>query len=577
MSDEHMQQLSALTPPQKPAMTDEHRWGEPIPPERQAALDGYLQRWAAEEPAAGGKSHGEWAGPFALPDKIHSGVPLTGSDVFYLATRALAGGLSADAEALAAARSRLHADQFGLITGSQRITLDLSGLHLEGADLTAAHLEGAQLGNAHLEGAWLNRAYLEQADFNHAHLEGARLGYTHLERAELRWAHLERADLAYARLEEVRAEGVCLRGAELRWVHLERADLDHAHLEGANLGWAHLEGAVLAGAHLEGADLDGTYLAGAQLGNAHLEGTNFSRAHLEGAWLNDAHLEGAQLRDAQLERARLEGAHLEGKAMLAEDLARIRAWAPEFPARLSPADQRLAFLSEATTLNGITLGTNEHGYVRVADVRWGGVNLAVVRWPDRLYPPVAVLGDERIAHQAHDDAGKPKSREERLEDYRAAVRANRQLAVALQTQGMSEEAARFAYRAQLLQQQVLLRQRKFGAYLFARFLDALAGYGYKPVRGLSAYVLVIAGFAFAYSLATQGVLTFGLAPSQLQPLQWYEALVLSISSFHGRGFFQPVQSLGDPVAILAAGEAIIGLLIEISFIATFTQRFFGAK
>jgi hypothetical protein len=28
---------------------------------------------------------------------------------------------------------------------------------------------------------------------------------------------------------------------------------------------------------------------------------------------------------------------------------------------------------------------------------------------------------------------------------------------------------------------------------------------------------------------------------------------------------------------LAAGEAIIGLLIEISFIATFTQRFFNAQ
>jgi hypothetical protein len=41
--------------------------------------------------------------------------------------------------------------------------------------------------------------------------------------------------------------------------------------------------------------------------------------------------------------------------------------------------------------------------------------------------------------------------------------------------------------------------------------------------------------------------------------------VLSINAFHGRSFFQPVQSLGDPVAILAAAEAIIGLLITISF------------
>ena len=55
------------------------------------------------------------------------------------------------------------------------------------------------------------------------------------------------------------------------------------------------------------------------------------------------------------------------------------------------------------------------------------------------------------------------------------MRANRQLAVALEAQGLNEDAGSFAYNAQLLQQQVLLRQRKFGAYLFSRFLDALAG------------------------------------------------------------------------------------------------------
>jgi hypothetical protein len=50
---------------------------------------------------------------------------------------------------------------------------------------------------------------------------------------------------------------------------------------------------------------------------------------------------------------------------------------------------------------------------------------------------------------------------------------------------------------------------------------------------------------------------------------------LSISSFHGRGQFPNGLSLGDPVASVAAAEAIIGLLIEITFIATFTQRFFA--
>ena len=49
-----------------------------------------------------------------------------------------------------------------------------------------------------------------------------------------------------------------------------------------------------------------------------------------------------------------------------------------------------------------------------------------------------------------------------------------------------------------------------------------------------------------------------------------EALILSASSFLGRGLFQPLKTLGDPVAGLAALEAVIGLLIEISFSATFT-------
>ncbi|HEX6797923.1 MAG TPA: hypothetical protein VF116_09455 [Ktedonobacterales bacterium] len=89
------------------------------------------------------------------------------------------------------------------------------------------------------------------------------------------------------------------------------------------------------------------------------------------------------------------------------------------------------------------------------------------------------------------------------------------------------------------------------------------------------YLASVFGFAVLYFLASRGYITFGLRPSQFVSLPWYEALVLSVSSFHGRGFFQPVNSLGDPVAILAALEAVVGLVIEVSFIATFTQRFFA--
>jgi hypothetical protein len=118
----------------------------------------------------------------------------------------------------------------------------------------------------------------------------------------------------------------------------------------------------------------------------------------------------------------------------------------------------------------------------------------------------------------------------------------------------------------VLQRQVLRRQRRWGSAAGSWLLDALSGYGYKPMRSVAAYALIICLFAGAYLLNAQFA-----APH----LRWDEALVLSISSFHGRGFFTSGISLGDTLARLAAAEAIVGLLIEITFIATFTQRFFA--
>lgn len=359
-------------------------------------------------------------------------------------------------------------------------------------------------------------------------------------------------------------------------------------------------GLDLRGANLCGVNLRRLPLAGLRGGFTYPESEALSAtpdqlemgvAHLEGADLTGAHLEGADLREAHLEATYLAKTHLEGKHLSTDELVPVRKFIQDFPEILRPANLQGAFFSAATSLTQTMLGNKEHGYVRIADVRWGSVNLWRVEWTQSTGSRLSrrrkaiILGDEQLARQPENDEqlarqpkdldGIPNTKPPRGWEFAVAVRANRQLAVALRNQGMNEDADRFAYRAQVLQQEVLRRQRKFGGYLFSRLLDGVAGYGYKPIRGLIAYVLVILGFAFAYGLATHGVLTFGLAPSSIKPLQWYEALVLSISSFHGRGFFQPVQSLGDPVAIIAAGEAIIGLLIEISFIATFTQRFFG--
>ncbi len=98
------------------------------------------------------------------------------------------------------------------------------------------------------------------------------------------------------------------------------------------------------------------------------------------------------------------------------------------------------------------------------------------------------------------------------------------------------------------------------------FLAVLAGYGYRPLRSVMWYFVIIIGFVLAYHVFGQ----LSLFPP--------DAIVYSLTSFHGRGFFPGLEtkpSLHDPLVMLAAIEAVVGLFIEISFIATFTQRFFG--
>ena len=384
------------------------------------------------------------------------------------------------------------------------------GIDIRGADLRYVDLHNLPLARMHggLKGSeWLNVTEGQQ-EIAAVHLEGANLRYSHLEEAILNGAHLEGADLRDASLQKIKLSNA----------YLQETDLRNAHLWKASIGWAHLERAKLSKSNLEDAFLNGTSLENARLGEANLKGAALRGVHFEKAVLNYAFLENTDL---------------------------------------------FAAYFENTLVYGINLADKHHIGPQVADAQWSNVNLAVMSWAQ-----IKMLGDEYKARQKTYD-GKGKDSNSRLEEYEQAVRANRQLATALQAQGLNEEADHFAYRAQKLQRVVLRRQRKFGRYLFSGFLDLLAGYGYRPLRSVIIYLFVIAGFALGYYVVTH------FLHAQPYPLAWYEALILSVSSFHGRGFFQPVQSLGDPVAILASIEAVFGLLIEISFIATFTQRFFG--
>jgi Pentapeptide repeats (8 copies) len=295
---------------------------------------------------------------------------------------------------------------------------------------------------------------------------------------------------------------------------LRGADLTNSNLsEETNLSYADLDGATLNGAILSGADLSSATLSEANLSEAYLNGADLSYAFLYRANLSKACLNGADLHRAHLLRANLHGADL-----------------------------------SSATLNRATLNDATLSQASVADVRWGEVNLAVVDWE-----PIKRLGDEYEARSSR-----------KLFDYQGAVRANRQLAVVLRDQGLNEEADRFAYRAQLLQRVVWRKRGRPLKYLFSLFLDLLAGYGYRPGRTLLWYVLVIVGFATAYALI-----------GQLSAFP--DTLVFSLMSFHGRGFFPSLngETLHNRLVVVASIEAVVGLFIEISFIATFTQRFFG--
>jgi uncharacterized protein YjbI with pentapeptide repeats len=354
-----------------------------------------------------------------------------------------------------------------------------------------------------------------------------------LNRADVEWllaTHEDgRGPIDWHDMQQRTREGLDLRGADLRQVDLHNLPLAclRGGLNRSNWVETTLEQRIMAEIHLERANLRGTHLETACLTRAHLEGADIEKAHLEGADLYRAHLEGATL----------------------------------FNGYLGGASLRNAYLDAATNFSTILFEDENFGITLTADIHWSGVNLAVVNWKQ-----LKVLGEESVAKQSATWKGQAKKKDEWLAGYRSAVRANRQLAVALQAQGMNEDAARFAYHAQKLQRTVLWLERNFGQYLFSLFLDLLTGYGYKPLRSFLAYLLVITAFATSYFIIGRM-----LGPS-LSPVG---SIVLSMTSFHGRGFFPGGIELDDPITILAALEAFVGLLIEVTFIATLTQRLFG--
>jgi hypothetical protein len=180
---------------------------------------------------------------------------------------------------------------------------------------------------------------------------------------------------------------------------------------------------------------------------------------------------------------------------------------------------------------------------------------------NNIYP--FVLGRRRLGDER--DIATAKNRQERIKAIRNAQRAYQGLYVVLRGQGLFDAAAPHRLREQRLRRRELRTRGNLLGWLFYWLLDIVAGYGEKPRRTLLWYLATILSFAAALAL---------LAPGGISQANLLNALIDSVLSFHGRGLAPNTSFTTSTVPALSAVETIIGLFIEISFIATFVQRYF---
>jgi uncharacterized protein YjbI with pentapeptide repeats len=381
-------------------------------------------------------------------------------------------------------------------------------------------------------------------------------GFVDLRGADLRDVDLSRLNLKgmlgglsdrerFAASQDIEeAASVDLRGATLFLTDLDGAQLAGARLDEAYMASARLQGACLASANLTRADLRSAHLEDVMIEGAILDGADLTRIHLERADIRGASFRNADLKFALLMEADLREVHFESA-----DLTRTH---------LEGADLRLSFFDIATTLDRVYFCDKVHGCARLADVHWGDANMALIDWTS--IKTLTGKKGEVVHRQSAVTYTAADRRKTTLHDYEEAVRTNRQLAVQLQGQGLNEDAARFSQAAYAVRRRIYLVKRRFLRYLLSALIALLAGYGYAPLRTIAWYIGVISLCALVYA-----------------KLGSPDPIVESITAFHGRGFFEEVYAPDSLQYRIAAAEAVIGLVIEVSFIATFTQRFFGRE
>ena len=440
--------------------------------------------------------------------------------------------------------------------GLLALTRDRAAVRLEGANLSHADLSGACLTCARLSDAQLTDARLEEANLDGADLGKARLMSAHLQGAHMHGVNLEGAELRNARLDDVdlsneelaRAQSQILRLGPLvplSWVGLAIVMAVAVYQEffvsnvslsapavvvtlasianiiaimirsrlSVRLAWERWKTFGALGPEELRINLSGTSLIRANLRYVQLASVDLQHANLENADLAKANLKQADLTDANLRGTNLASANLSHSVL--DSVAALKN----------------AIVDSQTRLDTVV-------------------------WRDTL-PTRPAGGDDPL---------------DQIIFVRDLGRVFREVSLAMKAQGLYAQASAYRVLEQRTERYALRLESRLLPWAGSAVLDLVSGYGERPARAFQSYVVVVLGFAVVYFELTNNLANYFFTTTR--PLKWYEALVLSVSSFHGRGFFPQSISLSDPVAMVAAVEAIIGLFIELVFIATFNQRFF---
>lgn len=401
-------------------------------------------------------------------------------------------------------------------------------------DFREAHFHNAQLAGVNLAGADLRGAFIRGANFRGADLRAADVSEDRDARVLLflrSLLSLVRLAYFFTGLIAVAITLAVVSEAENRGRLVDplQKSLAHAAPQDVAIGvtillavWWYVCGIIDAFAVQWYPNLPPLFvktdMTDAKLGDANLSYTNldhadFTRANLEGADFFHASLQYATFDDVMWGNTNLGSANLTG--------ARI-----ESPDRLK--DMRL------------------DAHTRLDGVRW----LTLLR---------------NMMRKSHTFPVRLRTWQEMSTSFRAT-------SIGLRDTGYFTQASVFRQLERQVERRILLAEYHLVGWLGSWLLDTIAGYGERPGRIFRTYLVAVVAFATAYWSVTR---LFPGTDPKTSPLHWYEALVLSLSSFHGRGLFPTTLTLGDPVAIVAAVEAAVGLFIELILIATFSRRFLG--